>query len=130
MTEITTSEEGYSLIEVIVAFAILAGALLTGLEVFRGGLENLQRAERQLGAAQFARAEFIKLSLEPELQPGVRQGTADAWQWRAEVGTVVETGSATATSPLRVQVFVGQEDEPLLAEPIIDTILLSKRRAQ
>jgi general secretion pathway protein I len=122
-------EEGYSLVEVLVAFAILAGTLLAGLEAFRSGLANLQRAETQLSMAQVARLELSKLMLEPALMPGTRQGERGGFFWRASVAALPGTNSDAALRPLRVKVFVSEQNGGTTESPLLDTVILSRASA-
>lgn len=117
-------EGGYSLVEVIVAFAILAGTLLMGLDAFRGGLANLHRAERQLDMAQLAKTELMKLSLEPGLQAGSRHGESGSWSWRAEIGGPPDGGIPSSLRMLRLKVFVNEAGDVSPEVEVLDTILL------
>lgn len=119
-------EEGYSLVEVLVAFAILAGTLLAGLEAFRSGLANLQRAEAQLSMAQVARMELTRLALEPALKPGAQLGERGGFFWRANVAALPDTNSGVRSRPLRVRVFVSEQKDAETADPVLDTVILSR----
>jgi type II secretory pathway pseudopilin PulG len=116
-------EDGYTLVEVIVAFAILAGSLLLGLEVFHGGLASLQRANRQLASVQRARQELTKLSLDPQIRPGILRGQVGGHTWRAEITSIPGTNSASSLHLLRVKMFVADNGDTALPEAILDTVL-------
>jgi general secretion pathway protein I len=118
-------EEGYSLVEVLVAFAILAGTLLAGLEAFRNGLANLQRAETQLSKAQVARAELARLMLEPALMPGTQLGENGGYFWQANIAALRDANSGAARRLLRVQLFVSEQKEAVAGDPVLDTVILS-----
>ena len=70
MTPLSGKQGGYSLIEVLVAFVILAMALTVLLRIFSGGLRNVDAATDYAQAVVIANAQMNSPgSIEP-LQPG------------------------------------------------------------
>lgn len=107
-------ESGFSLIEVLVAFAILAAALATLSSAFGTGLRGTRNAEFQLRAVDFAENLLAEAGRSTPLKRGVQTGTADDLHWQLEVASWQDdTGEATppaagaALEALRVSVTVG-----------------------
>ena len=74
MTPLSGKQGGYSLIEVLVAFVILAMALTVLLRIFSGGLRNVDAATDYAQAVVIANAQMNSPgSIEP-LQPGETAG--------------------------------------------------------
>lgn len=77
---------GYSMLEVITAFAILAlslSALIPGLANLTGQAGG---ARLTWAATEFARSMIEPIGISIPLRPGVREGrVADRWNWRIEI---------------------------------------------
>jgi len=77
---------GFTLLEVLVATALVgiaAAALMSGLS---GSLRNLSRAEGYEKAVLVARAQMSRLLIEEKLKPGNLEGRWDeSYRWEAEV---------------------------------------------
>lgn len=77
---------GFTLIEVIVAFTILAIALVAVMQAFSGGLRGLDAAEAQAIAVAHARATLEEVGVTLPLQPGETEDAfADGYRWRVTV---------------------------------------------
>jgi general secretion pathway protein I len=98
-------EEGFTLIEMIVALAILGIALATLLAAFSQGLERQRYERTQTRARWLAESVLQTARAESRLAPGVTQGAAaDGMRW---VLTVAPYGSAAdrkawAFAPVRL----------------------------
>lgn len=80
------SQAGFSLVEVLVAFAILAVASILALGGFSQGLAALSRAETDAVLTEAARSLLSTLSVRMELAEGTTRGTtADGLSWSLEV---------------------------------------------
>lgn len=110
---------GFSLIEVLVAFAILAAALATLSSAFGTGLRGTRTADLQLRAVDFAENLLAEAGRSAPLERGVQTGTADGLHWQLEVAPW-QDNIADATPPaagaaldaLRVSVRVGWGSRP------------------
>jgi general secretion pathway protein I len=81
---------GFSLLEVLVAFAILALALTVLMQVFSTGLRNISVGEDYTRAVLLAESVLASVGVEQPLQEGERTGTFDekygeAYRWRVAV---------------------------------------------
>lgn len=83
----SAGESGFTLIEVLVAFAVLAIVLVPLLQVFGGGLGTTQTARAYTQAALLARSKLDEMGVEAPLVEGEETGTFDApgFRWRTEV---------------------------------------------
>jgi len=79
-------QSGYSLIEVLVAFSILAMALAVLLKIFSAGLRNVDAASEYAQAVSIADAELAVPGVLEPLQPGITQGEEDGgYYWVRDV---------------------------------------------
>lgn len=79
-------ERGFTLIEVLVAFAIAAVVLVPLLRIFSGGMGALARAERAATAALWAQSVLAARDVEAPLAEGVEDGDLPGgFHWRRVV---------------------------------------------
>lgn len=75
---------GFSLIEVLVAFTILALVLSVLFEIFSSGLKRTRLAEEYTHAALLAQSQLARLGVEAPIAPGEQGGRIDdTYRWRA-----------------------------------------------
>jgi general secretion pathway protein I len=105
------SGRGFTLIEILIAFAILAVALAGLLRVFSGGLQATTRAERYGEAVLLARSVLERVGSEIAIQPGEQSGRGEdgaAWSVRMRPLEVPgeRNGQASPYVPYEVAVTV------------------------
>jgi general secretion pathway protein I len=105
------SGRGFTLIEILIAFAILAVALAGLLRVFSGGLQATTRAERYGEAVLLARSVLERVGTEIAIQPGEQSGRGEdgaAWSVRMRPLEVPgeRNGQASPYVPYEVAVTV------------------------
>lgn len=84
-------QRGFSLLEILVAFTILALSLGILMQIFSGSLRNTDVTRDQAQAAVLARSLLAGMGLETTLAPTDASGTfADKFRWRVEVAPFVE----------------------------------------
>ncbi|RMD70536.1 MAG: prepilin-type N-terminal cleavage/methylation domain-containing protein [Gammaproteobacteria bacterium] len=95
----TLRNKGFSLLEVLVAFAILALSLGTLMQVFSTGLRNQGVAEDYARAVTLARSRLA--ALEPPFEAS--EGREGDYTWRVEA-TPLEGGTALDVIQVKVTV--------------------------
>lgn len=86
-----TGQRGFSLLEVLVAFAILSVSLGVLLQVFATGLRNAGVADDYTQATLYAESILAAYGRETPLGEGVREGPInDRFSWRGAVSADVE----------------------------------------
>ncbi|MBS1225342.1 MAG: ral secretion pathway protein [Proteobacteria bacterium] len=84
-------QRGFSLLEVLVAFAILSVSLGVLLQVFATGLRNAGMADDYTQATLYAESILAAYGREAPLGEGVREGPVnDRFSWRGTVSAVAE----------------------------------------
>ena len=78
-------ERGFTLLEVLIAFAILAVSLGAILQAFGSGLTQISRAEHQAAAALQARSLLAEVGTTVPLRPGETSGRFDDAEWSISI---------------------------------------------
>jgi type II secretory pathway pseudopilin PulG len=99
------------LLEVLVAFTILAVAMVALLRAFSSGLGGLEAAEAASIAVQHARSKMAEVGSAIPLEPGVEEGVfEDGFRWRIAIEPHELGGTAGPESlpllPYEVEVTV------------------------
>lgn len=80
---------GFTLLELMVAIAILAGALLAVMQIVTQGLSTTQAAQDRVLAMELAEQKLAELMLQPEPEPGEEEGEFGElyprFRWRSEI---------------------------------------------
>lgn len=90
---------GFSLLEVLVAFSILALSLAVLMRIFSGSLNNATVAHDQSAAIQIAQSLLAAAGTDSALVEGEQRGThGEQFRWLLKVSPVeAETAGGTAT---------------------------------
>jgi general secretion pathway protein I len=101
---------GFSLLEILVAFVIMAMALGVIMRVFSGSLNNVEAARRHAQAVLIAESRLAALGVETPLTDGETHGElAGDYRWRSRVWRQADSGAATpegASGPSLYQIEV------------------------
>lgn len=124
MTQPIAEEEGFTLVEVLVAFAILAGAIVLSFQVFADGLRRVTSAESRIRAIDVARAEIARLTVARTMTEGMQTGTANGIKWQVTIRPLHGFMENSAVRPFRVEVRVNDGENGPPDEPVIETIVL------
>ena len=80
------SDEGFTLIEILVSFAILVAAVAVLQAGFGGGWRGVRYANLEAEALEIARAKLAAAGIEAPLEAGVSEGDAGAgFFWRVVI---------------------------------------------
>ena len=120
---------GFSLLEVLVAFTILAMLLGALFQVFSGGLRAARTGERYTRATVIAQSQLAALGVEQPLQEGVSSGIADdVYHWRITVSPYLDDQLPVADGvlqPLTVNVEVFWEEGGISRVLTLTSMLLA-----
>ena len=99
---------GFSLLELLVAFTVLAGALLLVMRVFSHGVSNARVTEHYAIAVQLAESILARSGVETPLVAGQQSGVEDAtYHWRVntrlQASAAIDNTNPTVT--VRPQLF-------------------------
>lgn len=122
----TEKQRGFSLLEVLVAFAILSVSLGVLLQVFATGLRSTVLADEYSRAALHAESLLEALGRDSHLSEGVTQGRIDdRYSWRSTVSVYVDETlpDDLPVIPYRVTVEVFW-DEPEPRFVVLETLRL------
>jgi general secretion pathway protein I len=94
---------GFTLIEVVVALAILGIALTVIIELFSGGLRLARVSEEHSRATNYARMKMEEVGLQQDLGEGTEEGQFDEifrWQVGVKKIDLLETEKSESFKPL------------------------------
>lgn len=74
-------EAGFTILEVLVAFVLMAVTLAVILQVFSGGLRDAQLADEYARAVMIAQARLAGYTASDRLEEGTTGGREDAYTW-------------------------------------------------
>jgi len=80
------SDKGFTLIEVVVALAILGVGLMVIIELFSGGLRLARTSMEYTKAVNFARTKMEEMTVKPAVVEGTEEGESDDKTFRWLVG--------------------------------------------
>jgi general secretion pathway protein I len=110
-------QRGFSLLEILIAFSILALSLGILLKIFSSGINTAGVAEEYSAAVQIAESLMAQTGVETLLQPGESSGTKnEKYNWRVIISpfqfTAENLDMTTLTAELfKVKVTVNWGDE-------------------
>ncbi len=85
---------GFSLLEILVAFSILAISLGILLKIFSSGVNTAVIAEEYIVATQIAESLMAKTGVEKPLSAGATSGTEDEkYHWQVKVENIPNSGA-------------------------------------
>jgi len=85
-TDATSHQSGFTLLEVVVAFAILAVSLGVVFQAFGTGSKNLRLSEQHTIATLIAESQLATIGVEHPLKAGIVSGKAmPPYRWRAQI---------------------------------------------
>jgi general secretion pathway protein I len=82
----TRFNQGFLLIEVVVALAILGVGLTVIIELFSGGLRLARASMEYTKAVNYARIKMEEIAVKPAVEEGTEEGESDDKTFRWQVG--------------------------------------------
>ncbi|MCZ8062304.1 prepilin-type N-terminal cleavage/methylation domain-containing protein [Silanimonas sp.] len=114
-------QRGFTLLEVLLAFALLAGASVLLLSILSNGLRDVADAERHGEAALHARSLMDNFGRMERLRPGGRNGQIDdgRYRWALEVQRVEDPLPALLPAPGEATLGPGADGIVDAGEPVL-----------
>jgi general secretion pathway protein I len=97
---------GFSLLELLVAFTILATVITVLLQVFAGGLRNLKVGDEYTSAVAVAEARLAELGRVSPIVAGAAEGRQGEYLWQLDVRPWDELVSPVTGDPVLFDVRV------------------------
>jgi len=124
---------GFTLLEVLVAFAILSVALGVMMQAFSTGLRSQASSATVAVATEIGRSKLAEVGATIPLQAGETTGMAPGgYRWRVSIRPrteeAVATNYATIVRPMEVSVVVRWGDAGAEREVAVDTVRLGRGR--
>lgn len=110
------AHKGFSLLEILVAFAIMAVALTIVLRIFGSGVSAAVVSEEYSLAVQIAESLMVRVGVETPLQSGQFSGTeADKYDWLISIMPVAGPTAKTSRFPSQKEQDQAQPPLKLMA---------------
>lgn len=94
-------QRGFTLLEVIIAFALLAMALTLLLGSLSGASKQVRAADQATRAALYGQSVLAQVGVGEILQPGTREGEFEGGRYRWQLSVAPFVDPALAATPLR-----------------------------
>ena len=119
-------EAGFTLVEVLVAFAIMAGAIIMAFNVFGDGLRGLKLAQTRSQQIHVAQHQIELAALAANISAGTTLITDEHVKLRVVVQVVqdYDGGRKFIQKPFKISVFL--DDTKNGKAPILETIIMAK----
>ena len=102
MTAMRTEQRGFSLLEILVAFSILALSLGVLMQIFSGSLRNADMTHDQAQAVVLAQSLLSAAGAETPLAPGESSGVhTGKFRWLLRVSPFLDEARAGETATVR-----------------------------
>ena len=91
-------QDGFTLVEIVVAFVLLAAVLMTGFEIFSTGLRRAGDLDDQARALVIAQSRLAAAGTEEQFKEGQTQGEEGRFRWTVAIQRS-EEGNAAPGQP-------------------------------
>lgn len=119
-------DEGFTLVEVLVAFAIMAGAIIMAFSVFGDGLRGLKLVQERSHQVQMAQRQIDLASAATNIHEGTTLITEENVKLRVVLQVLrgFEGDQKFVQKPFKIEVFFDNTKNS--TTPILETIILAK----
>lgn len=124
MKNLGCGEDGFSLVEVLVAFAVLAGALLAGFRVFGDGIYRISAGQERIAVLNVLRGQLSEEMARISQTAGERRGTTGGVAWVVTVSTAGLSASQAPFSAMAWRLRIA-EDRPDGTAQVLETIVIA-----
>ena len=101
----SSRQQGFTLLEILVAFVLLSMTLGVILQIFSGGLQNTAAAGHYAQAAIFADSKLAMLDSESPLVEGETHGAEGNYNWRMTIEPYQDTDDLNKLTTGRYQLY-------------------------
>lgn len=117
-------QQGSILIEVLVAFTILAMAIIMSFDVLGAGVRRVVEARQRTSDIRLAQAEIDRLRLQPVGPAGLRQGREGDLIWLLDV---IDLEPLAGVTPQRVVFRARRGALPGPDDVLLETVVLPRQ---
>ncbi len=112
------NSSGFTLLEVVVATALLAAGVLIASQNFSASLRGIRTSQEYMAATSLANNKIVEISLRQPLLPAKERGQWEGFVWEAEVSPTELLGKGleatkVAVMMVTVKVFWGKREVQL-----------------
>ena len=119
-------DEGFTLVEVLVAFAIMAGAIIMAFSVFGDGLRGLKLTQERSHQTQVAQHQIDLASTAANISEGTTLITDENVKLRVVVQALLDSGGGQKFIQKAFKIVVFLDDTKYSVTPILETIIIAK----
>lgn len=99
-------QQGFSLLEILIAFSILALSLGILLKIFSAGVNTAMIAENYSAAVELSESLMAKTGIETPLQTGQSTGQeSNLYHWRVDISSFTPNADHIDTKTLTAELF-------------------------
>lgn len=122
-------QSGFTLIETLVSFVILSGALIMSFAILSQTLRATAREEDLQAASQELQRRIADLRREPRLSSGARSGQLPGGRWDVVITPLASPEDAPSPiAPFRVTGSFTPRENPAARRVLVETIIVSGRQ--
>lgn len=122
-------KDGFTLIEVLVAFAILASAIIIGFQIHEDGLRRLASGENKNRILAVSKYELAKLNAAPLTNFDGRSGVTNGVSWKIVIEpSKTDFGGLISYATAKIYADVGVGNG--VNEPVLQTIVFIQGKAR
>jgi prepilin-type N-terminal cleavage/methylation domain-containing protein len=120
------SDDGFTLIEVLISFVIMAGAIVMAFQVFGDGLRGIHSVQLHATSVAIARTEIDRIAVSEHIVDGTTTGTAANQKWRIVIRDIknADPQKSSLLHAFKIEAYVGEGMQG--TEPLLETIIVAK----